>query len=109
MVRLVLLEIFSKLTTYMMFGIVVIVVVAQFNRLLGSLLAILFWLAVAVVGYAGYEAGHSVGFPGLQLSLWQFILLCVVMAAVQGFGIYQAIVRNRNRAAYRAALDESDD
>ena len=103
-----LLDLFENLTSYMLFGIVIIVAVAQFNRLLGSLLAILFWIAVAVVGAAGYQAGGVVGFPGWKLTLTQFLILCGVLASVQGFGIYAALRRRRNREAYREALEESD-
>ena len=103
------LESFEDLTTYMMIGIVIIVVVAQFSRLIGSLLAIVFWIAVAAVGYVGYQAGGAVSLPGLKLSLTQFLVMCGILAAVQGFGVYQAIKRQRTRDAYRAALEEDGD
>ena len=102
------LAMFENLTTYMMIGIVIIVVVSQFNRLLGSGLAVLFWIAVAAVGYAGYQAGGSLGLPGLKLSLTQFLVMCGALAGVQAFGIYAAIKRKRIREAYRETLEESD-
>lgn len=104
----VLVEIFENLTTYMIVGIVIVVAVAQFDRLVGSLLAIAFWISVAVVGYFGYHAGGFVQLPGLQLSLTQFLGLCAILAAVQGFGVYQALKRRQNRKAYRDALDDAD-
>ncbi len=100
------LETFENLTTYMMVGIVIIVAVAQLNRLVGSLLAVVFWIVVAIVGYRGYQAGGGLSLPGLKLSLTQFLVLCGVLAAVQGFGVYQAIRRQRNREAYRAEIDD---
>ena len=99
---------FENLTTYMLIGIVIIVVVAQFNRIMGSALAIVFWLAVAAFGYAGYQAGHSLYLPGVKLTLTQFLVMCAALAGVQGFAIFDAIRRQRNREAYRAALEDED-
>ncbi|MEL7367329.1 MAG: hypothetical protein AAFN74_00345 [Myxococcota bacterium] len=99
---------FENMTNYMLIGIVIIVAVAQFNRLVGSSLAILFWAMVAVVGYQGYQAGGALRLLNLKLSLAQFLLLCGTLAAVQGFGIYSALRRQRNRDAYRAALEEEE-
>ncbi|MEM7678580.1 MAG: hypothetical protein AAF449_21550 [Myxococcota bacterium] len=102
------LEHFENLTNYMLIGIVIIVAVAQFNRLVGASLAILFWLMVAIVGYQGYQGGGVLQLLNLKLSLTQFLLLCGTLAAVQGFGIYSELRRRRNREAYRAALEGED-
>ncbi len=96
-----------NLSTYMLIGIVGIVVIKQFNRLVGSIIAIGFWIVVAIIGWLGYQ--HTkFALIDIELSLPQFLGLCAALGAVQGFDVYSVLRRRRNQRAYQEALDDAE-
>lgn len=97
--------ILESLTVYMMIGIVIVVGISQFNRVLGSILGILFWIAVAAVGTTGYERGGAIGLLGIEFSLLGFYAFCGAFALFNAFNLWMALQRKR-RAAARRQLDE---
>lgn len=97
--------ILKSLTVYMMIGIVVVVGISQFNRVLGSILGILFWLAVGAVGTVGYERGGAIGLLGIEFSLFGFYAFCGAFTLFNAFNLWMSIQRKR-RAAARRMLDE---
>lgn len=90
----------------MLVGIVVVIGVSQINRILGSVLGIFFWIAVAFVGNAAYAKGAQIGLPGLPMSKPMFFGMCAVLGSFQAFNIYHGIQLKR-RKALRQQIDDA--
>jgi hypothetical protein len=101
-------ELYKSLPIYMMIGIVVVIGVAQLHRVAGALLSVVFWGLVAFVGSHAYDAGHSIGLPGLQFPRPVFLAVCAGFAGVQLFAAY-TYVQSKKRAAERRRLLNEDD
>ena len=72
----------ENLTVFMLIGIIVVVGVSQFDRVVGSVLGVLFWAAVALVGGYGYSQGGSIGISKeIQFAPAVFYGLCGVLIA----------------------------
>jgi hypothetical protein len=71
-------QILEGLPVYMMIGIVVVIGISQFNRVLGAILSAIFWIAVAIVGNHGYDQGHSVGLPDFPFPRVVFLGICLM-------------------------------
>lgn len=102
-------EIYKALPIYMMVGIVVVIGVAQINRVAGAVLSVVFWTAVAVVGSAAYDAGHSIGLPGLEFPRVVFLAICAVFAGVQIFAAYGYVQSKKRAEARRRLLNDEDE
>ncbi|MCA9554027.1 MAG: hypothetical protein KC933_28585 [Myxococcales bacterium] len=102
-------DIYSSLPIYMMVGIVVVIGVAQINRIAGALLSVVFWGAVAWVGSAAYDAGHAIGLPGLQFPQWVFLSVCAAFAGVQLFAAYTYVQSKKRAEARRRLLNDEDE
>lgn len=89
-------EIFTNLPVYMLIGIVAVVGASQVNRLVGAVLGVLFWAAVAVVGTAGYAAGGALGIGDLRLTQTMFYALCGTLAGFNVMMGYAALKRSRS-------------
>ena len=79
----------------MMIGIVVVVGISQFNRILGSILGIVFWIAVAMVGATAYDKGGGISLLSLEFSKSGFFLFCGAFVAFNVFNLYMAMQRRR--------------
>jgi hypothetical protein len=101
-------EILDELPVAMMVGVVLVVTVSQFNRVVGAVLSVVFWTTVAVVGSMGYDLGHSLGLPGLPFSRPVFLAVCVGFASVHAFAAVST-VRSRRRAEERRRLLADED
>jgi hypothetical protein len=88
----------KSLALYMMIGIVIVIGISQFNRLIGAILGVIFWIAVAIVGTSAYDQGGGVGIPGYVFPQPMFYTLCVVfgvVSAIQGLRAWGQKRRNR--------------
>lgn len=99
-------EILQNLPVYMMIGIVAVIAVSQFFRIVGAALGVVFWIAVAVVGTFAYEQGHAIGFPGIRFSMPVFLLFCGGFALLHVFIAWQHLRAQKRRQARRALLKE---
>lgn len=93
-------SLFESLPIAMMIGIIVVIGVSQFNRVAGAILSVIFWAAVAVVGMAGYEAGHSVGLPGIRFPMWLFLGICALFALMHSAAAWAHIQRNKRQRRF---------
>jgi hypothetical protein len=86
-------EVLKSLPMYMMIGIVVVIGISQFNRLIGGILGAVFWIVVAVAGSQAYDQGGGIGLPGFMFPRELFYLICVLFAAYQAYFAYRAYVK----------------
>ena len=93
-------SVLQSLPIYMIIGIIVVVGISQFNRILGSVLGIVFWIAVAVVGTAAYDKGGGIQLLSMQFSKTSFYAFCGAFVLFNAFNLVMA-VRRRNRWANR--------
>lgn len=97
-------SVFSNLPLVMLIGIGVVLVISQVNRLVGSILGVIFWGAMAILGSFAYSAGYQIGLPGFPFSRPVFLLVCLVFALVHGFGGVLWMRNERRKAALRREL-----
>ena len=95
----------NGLPVYMLIGIVVVIGIAQINRVLGSVLGVLFWIAVAFIGNDAYAKGHQVGLPGIPLSRGAFFGMCALLAGMQVVSLFHSLQQKR-RQKLRREIDE---
>jgi hypothetical protein len=86
-------DILSSLPMYMMIGIILVIGISQFNRMLGGILGVIFWIAVALIGTGAYEQGGGIGLPGFRFSRELFYGICAIFALFSGFTAYMAYVK----------------
>jgi hypothetical protein len=98
--------ILEGLPVYMMGGIVLVIVISQFNRVLGAILSVIFWVAVAVVGNYGYDQGHSIGLPDMPFPRAVFLLICLMFGSFHAAAGYTAFKRKQIAAEKKKILDE---
>lgn len=79
-------SVFANLPLVMLIGIGAVLIISQLRRLLGSILGVIFWGAMAVLGSFAYSAGFRIGLPGLPFSRPVFLLVCLGFALIHGFG-----------------------
>lgn len=106
---LVLQNIFESLPIYMMIGIVVVIGASQINRILGAIMSVIFWAAVAVVGNAAYDAGHAIGLPGFQFPRALFFGVCFAFAAMHAFAGFSYLRSKKHEVERRRILSGDDD
>lgn len=100
-------NILANFPTYMMAGIVGVVVISQLNRMLGSVLGTGFWICVAFLGNAVYERGGQIGLPSWPFPKPVFFGLCAAFMALNGASIY-ATLSKRKRMKQRQAMLQFD-
>jgi hypothetical protein len=83
-------DVLSSLPMYMMIGIIVVIGVSQFNRFIGGILGVIFWIAVAIIGSGAYDSGGAIGVPGFRFSQPLFYGICGLFAAFSAFSAYTA-------------------
>jgi len=64
----------------MIVGVIAVVAVAQMNRLLGSIMGVIFWLAIAGLGTMVYDQGGGIGLAGMRFPQPVFYILCLILA-----------------------------
>ncbi len=89
----------------MIIGIFVVVGISQLNRIVGSVLGVVFWIAVAAVGSLAYDQGGGIRLLSMEFSRSGFYLFCGAFVAFNVFNLYMALVRKRRRRM-RRPLDE---
>jgi hypothetical protein len=103
-------ELVKNLDTYMLIGVVSIVAISQFNRKIGSVLGIIFWISVAFLGYQAFNSGGGIGIGSVALSPTIFYGICAILIVVNiGNGFF--VVRRQRRAlsdANRANAEDKD-
>lgn len=102
-------EILKSLPVYMMVGIVVIIAIAQANRIVGGALGAVFWAVVAFVGGYAYEQGGGIGIPGVQFSQPVFYLMCAAFCGMHLFTAWAALRRRRDQRAAQRFVDDGDE
>lgn len=101
-------DIVHNLPGYMLVGIVIVVGISQLSRVIGAILGVLFWCAVALVGNFAYDMNGALGVGGYAFSREVFFLVCGAFAlfhVATAFAAYQ----QRRRAKMRQALIDDDD
>src|SRR5687768_13093085 len=79
-------EILKALPVYMMIGIVLVVGISQFNRILGGVLGVVFWTAVAFIGLLAYDQGGAIGILDIRFPRELFVGLCLLFVAIHAAG-----------------------
>lgn len=101
-------DLVEQFPAIVMVGIVVVVGASQFNRVVGSVLGMAFWVGIGILGHFFYARGGVIGFPGLPLSEGFFLLLCLGFFIVQVVSFRNGRARAKMRESYREELrDES--
>ena len=91
----------------MMIGIVVVVGISQLNRMVGSILGILFWIGVAMVGSTAYDKGGGIKLVSFEFSRSAFFLFCGVFVAFNALTLYKAMkLRAIHRSRQRSSSPE---
>ncbi|MCC7380597.1 MAG: hypothetical protein IT384_02110 [Deltaproteobacteria bacterium] len=85
----------SNLTLYMIIGLVIVLGIAQINRFVGSLIGIVFWISVAILGSQAYARGGGIALVGAALPEVVFYGLCGVLIVVNAAGAFASRSRRR--------------
>lgn len=95
----------------MMGGILVVIGVSQFSRLVGSALGLVFVGLLAFLGSQLYARGFGVGLAVFPISQGAFYGLCALLAVFNLVGLRLAIATRARRARFarERALMESED
>jgi hypothetical protein len=100
--------IIKSLPVYMMIGIVLVIGISQFNRILGGSLGVLFWIAVALIGNYAYDEGHILGLPGIPFTRALFFGMCALFTFFSAFTVYNAYVRKTRFKKPPLTTDDED-
>jgi hypothetical protein len=100
-------EVLKSLPLYMMIGIVIVIGISQFSRLLGGVLGVLFWLVVAIVGSFAYDQGGGIGVPGFKFPREMFYMICIVLACIHGLAAYTAWSRKARGSRRPPPVDDA--
>jgi hypothetical protein len=98
-------DIISSLPVYMMIGIVVVVGISQFNRIVGGILGVIFWVTVLVIGLGAYDQGGAIGLPKLPFPRELFIVICIVFVGTHAYGAYNSWRRKGRKPQARTESD----
>jgi hypothetical protein len=101
--------ILKSLPAYMMVGIVIVVGLSQINRVLGAVLGVVFWIAVAIVGSFAYDQGGALGLLGMQFPRGVFYALCGTFTVLHVFGAWTALARRRSEALRERVSPDDDE
>lgn len=82
----------------MVVGVVLIVGLSQVNRLMGSLLGVVFWLAMAAVGAMIYDLGGAIGIASVRFPLPVFLALCAALVLANIATGYKALQARKQAA-----------
>lgn len=93
----------------MMVGIVIVIGISQVNRVVGAVLGVVFWIAVAVVGTFAYDQGGALGVLGIQFSRSLFYAVCAVFTILHVLGAWTALARKRREALRDRVTDDEDE
>lgn len=102
-------DVLSSLPMYMMIGIILVIGISQFSRIIGGVLGVVFWIVVAVIGTSAYDAGGAIGVPGFRFSRELFYGVCAFFAAWSLFSIYTGYVRKTRKRNAPARSDSMTD
>ncbi|MBK8014704.1 MAG: hypothetical protein IPK13_25570 [Deltaproteobacteria bacterium] len=94
-------SILKGLPAYMLVGILIVVGVTQFHRLLGALLGIAFWVATGIIGLEAYARGGALGLPGIQFPRSVFLALSGGFIITYAFRAVAAVNASRRAAIQR--------
>ena len=86
---------YENLTVYMMIGVGVVVGLSQFNRMAGAVLALPFWVSVAVLGVQAINAGRHLRLGSIPVGKGALLVLCGVMIAMNLAMAYAAHKRKQ--------------
>ena len=101
-------ELVKNLDTYMLIGVVAIVAISQFNRKIGSILGIVFWITVAFLGHQAFNSGGGIGIASVALSPNIFYGICATLILVNiGNGFF--VVRKQRRPLSEANRPSVED
>ncbi len=95
-------EALKSLPLYMMIGIVIVIGISQVNRIVGGILGVIFWVAVAIVGSTAYDKGGGIGITGWVFPQPLFYTLCVVFAAISAMNAIRAWGKRRRNKQIRS-------
>lgn len=93
-------------STVMLVGVILIVGLGQFNRVLASILAIGFWIATAVAATFVYGEGGQLGLAGTPLSLNVVYGLCGAFTLVNIATLWSAMKKAQLRKEHREILSK---
>jgi hypothetical protein len=102
-------EILKALPVYMMIGIVLVVGISQFNRILGGVLGVVFWTAVAFIGLLAYDQGGAIGILDIRFPREIFVALCLLFVGIHAAGAWSAWKRKRSLPPPRTESDMQGD
>ncbi|MBI2373751.1 MAG: hypothetical protein HYV07_07120 [Deltaproteobacteria bacterium] len=89
----------SNFSTIMIAGIILVVIVSNVNRLVGSVLGVAFWLGVAIVGTEVLARGHQLKLATITLSKPLFYGLCGILIVSNAVMFLRTISRLKRAAA----------
>ena len=93
----------------MMIGIVLVVGISQFNRILGGVLGVVFWTAVAFTGLLAYDQGGAIGILDIRFPREIFVGLCLLFVGIHAAGAWSAWKRKRSLPPPRTESDMQGD
>lgn len=88
----------------MLLGLVAAVLVAQFNRVVGGIIALLILSGILAWGLRIFHRGEAVGLLGATLSERTFVLILGALIALNLWGVVIGVIRGRKRG--RGGEDE---
>lgn len=102
-------NVLQSLSIYMIVGLILVVGISQVNRLIGGILGVVFWIAIAILGKFAYDEGGSMKLViGPEITREIFYVLCAFFAAFSGFSAYMAYLKKTRRPMSRtqSSIDE---
>lgn len=82
-------------------GFLFVVGISQLNRIVGSVLGLAFVLLLAVLGTQIYARGGVVGLGFFPIGQGMFYVMCGVLAAFNGVGLWIALSERARQARFR--------
>lgn len=91
-------ELIERFPIVMVVGVVLVVGLSQVNRLLGSILGVIFWIVMAVIGSFIYDAGGAVGIASVRFPQSVFLGLCGLLLLANLATGFSALKKRRAQA-----------
>ncbi len=91
-------ELIERFPIVMVLGVLLVVGLSQINRLLGSILGVVFWIAMAAIGSFIYDAGGAIGIASVRFPQPVFLGLCGLLLVANLATGYNALKRRRAAA-----------
>jgi hypothetical protein len=90
---------------FIMIGVIAVIAIAQFHRMAGAMVGLVFYIAMAIVGTQVYQAGGQIGIGSWKFGLMEFYGFVLVVAGITVL----PVLLKRGRGRPKARVHDPDD